>query len=470
MAAEDSAVTTVNADRANDPFVRKIFTDWEYGDESLVRQYLALTYGDANGGSREENEEEYPSEEGQLPARQVLTRSHIPSGLFDYQEELAAQIVALAEATAPNNVGLVALPTGGGKTRTALFALMRLLEQGGMVKRALWLAPSRELLDQAFIAFRDLWEKGPLSPDVELLRCHVLKGFPVSSRLCVYFATVQMLASRVNQGIRRLPRFDFVIFDEAHHAEAPSYKDAFVAVRSASGGAKPAVGLSATPGRSGEDKTESLVRLFRQRLLTSAILRPNAVQTLQQRGVLAKLEFRRIEIQTTLVGRVVTIDSALQLTRPFKHLETDRVRFGAILRVTRELASTGRVLVFAGSIAHANAIGLALGRLGVRVGIITSRTPGDQRERVLREFAGGHVEVLVNKSILATGYDCPAIDHVVLTMPIGSPILFEQIVGRASRGSLVGGHETATIWQIDDNLAIHGRPASYHRYRDFDWR
>jgi DNA repair protein RadD len=463
-------VTTAKPDYlgAHDLFVRRVFAGCEYADESFIRRYLELTYGSAPGPTREEDEEEQ-ADEAQLPAREALARSRVPSGLFDYQEDLAAQIAALAKAKSPDNIGLVALPTGGGKTRTALFALLRLFEDG-LVKHALWLAPSRELLDQAFVALRLLWQQRVQSPDVELFRCYVLKEFPTSSALSVHFSTAQMLVSRTIKGLKRLPGFDFVVFDEAHHAEAPSYKDAFMLVRSASGEEKPAVGLSATPGRFEEYETESLVRLFGRRLITSALLSPNAVETLERRGVLAKLTFRRIELPIKLVGRVQAIESSVQLARPFKHLETDRVRFNAILKAVRDLEAVGRLLVFSGSIAHANAIGLALERLGSQAGIITSRTPLTQRERLLREFAAGHIRVLVNKSILATGYDCPAIDHVILTMPIGSPILFEQIVGRASRGPLVGGNEAATIWQIDDNLAIHGRPASYHRYRDFDWR
>jgi superfamily II DNA or RNA helicase len=91
------------------------------------------------------------------------------------------------------------------------------------------------------------------------------------------------------------------------------------------------------------------------------------------------------------------------------------------------------------------------------------------REAILAEFRAGQLALLFNKTLLATGYDCPTIDNVVLTVPVGSAILFEQIVGRASRGPAVGGVRQATIWQLDDNLAMHGYPATYHRYRDFDW-
>lgn len=96
-------------------------------------------------------------------------------------------------------------------------------------------------------------------------------------------------------------------------------------------------------------------------------------------------------------------------------------------------------------------------------------TPKTEREETLRGFADGQLKVLINKQLLATGYDCPSVDHVVLSIPIGSAILFEQIVGRVSRGPEVGGTPEGTVWQLDNNLAIHGLPNSYYRFRDFDW-
>ena len=87
----------------------------------------------------------------------------------------------------------------------------------------------------------------------------------------------------------------------------------------------------------------------------------------------------------------------------------------------------------------------------------------------LRAFERGDLSVIVNKRLLATGYDCPTVRHVILATRIGSAILFEQIVGRATRGPLVGGHARSTVWEFDDHLAAHGLPQSYYRYSDYDW-
>lgn len=455
-----------------DRFIEGPLSDPGLADPGLVDRYVQLTYGyakDSPGGENNaESEDEDEVAHSELPGSEALRRGANRLALFDYQDDLASQLVSIATEPPPKNIALLSLPTGAGKTRTALAGIIQML-QAQAIKRVLWLAPSRELLDQAFIGLRLAWERSPAAPDLVAFRCHELKEFPIVEEPAIYFSTPQMLVKRVSHRLRRLPAFDFLLFDEAHHAVAPKFMDAMNRIRTVGGSLIPAVGLSATPGRSGEEETESLVRLFNKRLLTSKLLFPNALIKLQDRGILAKLEFRKIELPSKLVGRVHVVESASQLSGPIRNLEVDPSRFKAILKTVSEIGEDNRVLVFCGSISHANAVGLVLSRLGHETGIVTSRTPLIERSNLLSAFAKGELSVLVNKSVLATGYDCPAVSHVILTMPIGSPILFEQIVGRVSRGPKIGGSEIGTIWQIDNNLAIHGRPASYHRYRDYEW-
>src|SRR5262249_37003944 len=157
-------------------------------------------------------------------------------------------------------------------------------------------APSRELLDQAFVELRMLWRDFASAPDLELNRCHVLGMVPRASKAAVYFSTPQMLVSRAARRYRDVPPFDLIVFDEAHHAGAPTFGRVFEELRSHRDSRAAALGLSATPGRRDEPETESLTRLFNRRLVTSQLLRPNALETLQKRGILSHLEFLRIKL------------------------------------------------------------------------------------------------------------------------------------------------------------------------------
>ena len=107
--------------------------------------------------------------------------------------------------------------------------------------------------------------------------------------------------------------------------------------------------------------------------------------------------------------------------------------------------------------------------LGKESAVLTHLTPATRRESILGRFAAGEIPVLFNKTLLATGYDCPGVTDVVLATPIRSAILWEQMLGRASRGPAVGGTEVGYVWELDDHRNMHHRVMSYVRYRGELW-
>ena len=392
-----------------------------------------------------------------VPLRVSLRRVDQFPQLFDYQHDLVDQICSVCLQPPPSNTGLLALPTGSGKTRTAAVALLKLLSTSG-TSTVLWLAPTRELLSQALVAVQSAWVAYGTAVDIELVRADLLKSYPNDLSRGIVFSTPQMVAARLRR--RVLPDSDIVIFDEAHHVQAPVFREALTALRERR--PTPVIGLSATPGRSSEDETELLVGFFRGRLLTSGCLEPNPVRTLQQRGILSKLSFRDIPVP-----------SASRLPGAERSMEAralDPGRFRALIALLRHLSGTGRVLVFTPTVRYADLAAAVLRRERVRAQAVSSYSPAPVRRAVLRDFQRGALSVVLNKTLLATGYDCPSVAHVVLATSVQSPILFEQIVGRGSRGPRVGGNARATVWQFDNHLAMHGLPQSYYRYMDYDWR
>jgi DNA repair protein RadD len=360
--------------------------------------------------------------------------------LFDYQADIVSQIADLQRGER-----LIALPTGAGKTRTAVTAVLARTAHGG-VRRAVWLAPTTELVEQAFDTTRDLWRDfGTLD---RLLLTRKLDVPADWSGPTVTFSTPQAVHARV---VRRRADFifDLVVFDEAHQLGADTFRAAVASVRDL--GEVPLIGLSATPGRVDSRETEDLVQLFSGNLITSSLLDPNPVRTLQRRGVLARLEFRRLTKRPVNAGD-----------------EVRRLRIG--LNACRTLVrNPSRVLVFTASIAGAIVLAEALRTFGVAAASVHSGLSRQDRVQRLADFARGDLDVVTNQRLLATGYDCPAITDLLLLSPVSSPILFEQMVGRAARGPLTGGARTATVWELDSHLEMHGLPQSYYRYRDYEW-
>ena len=376
--------------------------------------------------------------------------------LFTYQRELVEEVERICSAPGGRNVALLALPTGAGKTRTASVALLRLVTNGH-ASVVLWLAPTRELLEQAGATLRSVWLADRNAADLDIVRADLLGGFPDEAERVVLLATPQMVAARLRRGV--FPNADIIVFDEAHHVEAPVFRRAVQRVRQRRRAA--VLGLSATPGRTVAEETERLVDFFDGRLLRSKQLGRHPIIALQRRGVLARVVFKDVP--------TVGARGAKPGGRSGAERSLDIGRFRAVVNLAHKLALKARVLVFAASVDHALLLAAALRSGGTHAAAVSSRDTPDTRHRRLHAFERGELSVLLNKRLLATGYDCPAIRHVILATRISSPILFEQIVGRASRGPRVGGHARSTVWQFDDHLAAHGLPQSYYRYSDYDW-
>ena len=374
----------------------------------------------------------------------TLERKDQRPRLFEYQRDLADGALGLLEA---RGRALLSLPTGAGKTRTAVAAILDALS-GNMVSRVIWLAPSIELLDQAWDTFVDCWNAHGSCPDLRLSRVLGSNGPSIT------FLTPQAVFSASRSG-RDLGAFQMVVFDEAHQLGARTFiasVDALVAASLRDEGKEPALlGLSATPGRGDDElETEALVRFFNHNLLVSSKLGINPVLSLQKSGVLSKLEFEPLSpMAVTGEGRrlLVAIDKC------------------------RELAADGsHTLVFSGSVGGAMVLAEVLQMEGISSECVHSGLEDSARRRILADFGAGKIRVLTNQRLLATCYDCPAISDVLILSQVTSPTLFEQIVGRAARGPVTGGWESARIWQFDDHLKLHGLPQSYYRYQMYDWR
>jgi DNA repair protein RadD len=87
------------------------------------------------------------------------------------------------------------------------------------------------------------------------------------------------------------------------------------------------------------------------------------------------------------------------------------------------------------------------------VDFIVGETTQSKRIEILNKFKKRELMVLINHEILSTGVDVPNINKLILTRPVGSAILYSQMIGRALRGPKNGGNPVNTIVNIRDNLS-----------------
>ena len=70
---------------------------------------------------------------------------------------------------------------------------------------------------------------------------------------------------------------------------------------------------------------------------------------------------------------------------------------------------------------------------GVNAEWASGETPRDERERIVREFRGDGIDVLVNCGLYLEGFDVPSVQVILNARPTKSTTLYTQITGRALR-------------------------------------
>jgi ATP-dependent helicase IRC3 len=173
----------------------------------------------------------------------------------------------------PYSGKILVLPTGGGKTFVAIrFLCIKALSDGYKV---LWLAHTHHLLEQAFREFETHANK--ISETQSQFNIRVVSGtkghfrvHAIESTDNVVIATLQTITKAYNERHPQLEKFLestdgklFVVFDEAHHAPAPSYRKLIKDLRER----YPKMyllGLTATPFYSDEKMQGWLSELFPQ--------------------------------------------------------------------------------------------------------------------------------------------------------------------------------------------------------------
>lgn len=299
--------------------------------------------------------------------------------------------------------GLVVMATGLGKTWLAAFDSTR-----PHIRRVLFVAHREEILRQSRDVFRRVRPDGTLT---------TFAGDQRNLTGDVVFASIQSLARHLDQVDPQA--FDYVIVDEFHHADAPTYRQVLSHLRP-----RFLLGLTATPERS--DRAD-LLALCADNLVYECDLVAGI-----QLGLLSPFAYRAIRDVADyeqIPWRAGRFDVAALAER----LET-KARADQVLEEWRRLGDgPRRGLGFCCSITHADFMAQHFAAAGVAALAVHSGAGSAPRERALEQLDQGSVEVLFTVDLFNEGVDVPALDTVLMLRPTESAIVFLQQLGRGLR-------------------------------------
>ena len=367
--------------------------------------------------------------------------------------------------------GLVVMPTGSGKTYTAVNWLL----SEGVAKgyRVVWLVHRQELVEQTYQEFR---KQTPLLKGTEIKKIRI---FPISgvhmkmSMACrgdVYVCSIASVANKYGyrfiermlgaQGKHKL----IIVVDEAHHAVASNYQKV-IRRMTALNSNRVLLGLTATPTRMQDSQKLKLLRMFNaEKNVTNNVgvkgkgyVYEVTLKQLLASGFLANPKY--IPVPTDIVGEVeydCTPEDELYFERFGDLSERIKNRIGKSSARNKKIVEQyikhkdkyGKTIVFAYDQNHAETLCETFQKAGISCDYAVSNRSDAQD--VIERFKNNEYKVLINVQILTEGSDVPDIQTVFLARETNSDSLLMQMIGRGLRGEKAGGTKEAYIVAFHD--------------------
>ncbi len=446
------------------------------GSSRAVAFVQALGFADAWAGQRAPKRD---------PWLEVSGPQNLPP-LHDYQERVAKQFRALLRresSAGGDRRAMISLPTGSGKTRVAVQAIIEAMREDDFPGGVLWVADRDELCEQAVESWRQVWSSvGEPRKRLRISRAWAGQESPrpLTERHVVVASIQTLRARRGHPNYRFLAGLQLVVFDEAHRSIAPTFTSVMEEIgltRYQRSDEPFLVGLTATPYRGRDaDETARLVNRYGQRRLDDGAFpddEPTAVvQHLQTMEVLSQADH---EVITGDTFRLLDDDmhrdegwSGGAWNLPWLPQRLENRIANSTARTKRILCAFEKhiepdwpVLVFATSVEHAQTLAALLEDRGIRSRAISGTTRTAARRHAVDEFRKGAIRALVNYGVFREGFDAPKTRAILVARPVYSPNLYFQMIGRGLRGPRNGGTERCLILNVEDNIENFGRKLAF---------
>ncbi|MBR1646576.1 MAG: DEAD/DEAH box helicase family protein [Selenomonadaceae bacterium] len=356
--------------------------------------------------------------------------------------------------------GILQMPTGSGKTLTAVYFLLTEMTARGY--QIIWLAHRSMLIEQAanvFYKFAPLVKKNTdFTPPKKFNMICVSSDHCNSSMINRKDNLVVSMVPSLYYNKRRLRSVlqdkVIIVVDEAHHTVAPTYRTIIETIRKFRPDAK-LLGLTATPIRGTEKETKTLWKIYESDKPVFELTMNQLISS----GTLAKPIPKTIETNVD-IETIIDEKEIAHIQRMHEMPESlinkiarTNVRNDLIVdEYVRHADKYGKTIIFALNGIHCMALDEALRARGIKSGFVytLNKDNASTIERFRDNNHPDHIDVLININMLTEGSDIPDIQTVFLTRPTSSDVLLMQMVGRGMRGVDAGGTETVNIVDFCD--------------------
>lgn len=440
--------------------------------------------------------------------KRALPSFHTPEGLLDRlkrskeaaQEKLKAEpfgylklrdyqqkAITAVENTLAKEIrtALLAMATGTGKTRTVLGLMYRFLK-AEHCKRILFLVDRTTLGQQAI----DTFNEAPLEQNHTLSKIYNLAelgDMAAEAETRVQVATVQAMVKRIFMSDTPPPvdQFDCIIIDEAHRGytldqemtegelatrDARQYLSSYRRVLDYFDAVK--IGLTATPAKHTSEIFGKPVYTYsyREAVADDWLIDhepPIRFETLLTQNGITFAKGEKVDAINTQTGQVQSAELEDELNFEVEAFNRRVINenFNRVIcqELVKELDPFGdeKTLIFCATDLHADMVKRLLDEAfkdlyngeynQAAVAKITGQS--DKVELLIRQYKNErYPNIAITVDLLTTGIDVPKICNLVFMRRVKSRILYEQMIGRATRRCDEIGK---TVFRIYDPVDIY---------------
>uniref|UniRef100_UPI003FEE4AB0 DEAD/DEAH box helicase n=1 Tax=Alloprevotella sp. TaxID=1872471 RepID=UPI003FEE4AB0 len=375
--------------------------------------------------------------------------------LYKYQKDMLRQI---EDAFVTHQSVMVQMPTGTGKTVLISEVVKR--EERRVKNPCVWIVVHRrELVEQIK---ETLERRLGTSLDAEREKSNVIEVF-----------SIQWL-SRHYQELEERP--SLIVIDEAHHAVAKTYEEVMNAYPNAK-----KLGVTATPCRLTK---RGFTDLF------EVLLCSHSIPKFIKEGYLSDFDYISLnpnsEDQKKIDGLEKRAADGDYNIAEMQEVLDCKPSIERLYQTIKDFASGKKGIVYAINIEHAEHIAEYYREQGLAAVAISSKTPKEERRRMIELFKEGsagdkpycaslslittvgqdetpkEIQILVNVDLFGEGFDCPDVEFIQLARPTLSLAKYLQMVGRGLR--VAKGKECCTLLDNVGLYRLFGLPTT-----DWDW-
>lgn len=369
---------------------------------------------------------------------------------------------------------LLAMATGTGKTRTVLGMIYRFLKTNRF-KRILFLVDRTSLGEQATDVFKEVRLEDLMTLD----KIYNIKGLDektIDKETRIHVATVQSMVKRIlysdGETMPAVTDYDLIIIDEAHrgyildkemsdteilYRDQRDYQSKYRSVIEYFNAVK--IALTATPAlQTTEIFGQPVFKYsYREAVIEGYLVdhdAPHHLETeLSQKGIHYKIG-DNVTLYDPVTGEITNselLDDELDFeVEQFNHqVIVEGFNRAVLTEIAKDIdpenpEEQGKTLIYAVDDQHADTIVAILREIYSKYGVdndaikkITGSVGGGNPKKVqeaIKRFKNErYPSIAVTVDLLTTGIDVPEITTIVFMRRVKSRILFEQMLGRATR-------------------------------------